>query len=82
MHLLVKEKRDRILNFQIRFRRLEPGSIEEVAVGHLTAVRAKKLPTGLLRSELFPKEFISNLKVAPRILLAAERLRKQRPAPS
>ncbi len=48
MLLLVKEKRDRILDFQIRFRPLELGSIEEVAVGHLNAVRAKKLPIGLL----------------------------------
>lgn len=75
MHLLVKEKRARVLTFQIRFRRLEPGPVEEVAVGHITAVCVQKMPTGLLRSEPFPDEFVSHVEVAPQSLLAPERLR-------
>lgn len=38
MHLLVKEKREKTVTYQIRFWRIEPGPAEEVAVGHVTVV--------------------------------------------
>jgi YbgC/YbaW family acyl-CoA thioester hydrolase len=75
MHLLVRAKRERVLDFQIRFRRIEPGPVEEVAVGHVTAVCVQKGPDGVLRSEPFPAAFAAQIEVAPPELLAAVRVR-------
>jgi YbgC/YbaW family acyl-CoA thioester hydrolase len=73
MHLLVKEKREKVLHFQIRFRRLEPGPVVEVAVGHVTAVCVGKGTGGVFRSVPYPAEFARNIEVAPRELLWAGR---------
>ncbi len=73
MHLLVTEKKTRSLSYQIRFRRIEPGPVEEVAVGKLTVVCASKGPDGKLQAVPFPPELASKIEVAPLELLAPER---------
>ena len=42
LHLVVTEKKARTLTYEIRFRRLEPGPAEEVAVGKLVVVCVQK----------------------------------------
>ncbi|MFM7818900.1 MAG: acyl-CoA thioesterase, partial [Verrucomicrobiota bacterium] len=46
LHLLVAEKTRRKLTYEIRFRRLEPGPVEEVAVGRLVVVCVQKTAEG------------------------------------
>jgi YbgC/YbaW family acyl-CoA thioester hydrolase len=69
MHLLVKEKREKVLNLQIRFRRIEPGPVEEVAVGHVAAVCVQRGTDGSFRSVPYPEEFARNIEKAPPELL-------------
>ena len=75
MHLLVKEKREKVLTFQIRFRRLEPGPVEEVAVGHVAAVCVQRGGDGTFRSVPYPEDFARHVEVAPPELLWAGRSR-------
>jgi YbgC/YbaW family acyl-CoA thioester hydrolase len=70
MHLLVREIRPRSVSYQIRFRRIEPGPSEEVAVGHVTAVCVTKLPTGKLSAVPIPEGLFRHLEAAPRECLA------------
>lgn len=65
MHLLVKEKREKTVTYQIRFWRIEPGPAEEVAVGHVTVVCVGRGPEGALKSQPFPVGFAEHLEVAP-----------------
>lgn len=65
MHLLVKEKREKTVTYQIRFWRIEPGPPEEVAVGHVTVVCVGRAPGGALRSRPFPADFAAHLETAP-----------------
>jgi YbgC/YbaW family acyl-CoA thioester hydrolase len=65
MHLLVKEKREKTVTYQIRFWRIEPGPAEEVAVGHVTVVCVGRSPGGVLKSQPFPVDFAAHLEVAP-----------------
>ena len=65
MHLLVKEKREKTVTYQIRFWRIEPGPAEEVAVGHVTLVCVGRSPGGVLKSQPFPADFAAHLEVAP-----------------
>jgi YbgC/YbaW family acyl-CoA thioester hydrolase len=70
MHLLVAEKKPRTVSFQIRFRRLEPGPVEEVAVGKLTVVCVAKGADGIMRAVPLPAEFADRITPAPAALLA------------
>jgi len=65
MHLQVTEKKPRSLSFRIKFRRLEPGPIEDVAVGHLTIVCVAKAADGIMRAVAFPEEIAGQITVAP-----------------
>ena len=65
MHLLVKEKREKTVTYQIRFWRIEPGPAEEVAVGHVTVVCVGRGLGGALKSRPFPEDFAAHLEVAP-----------------
>ena len=65
LHLLVREKKPRTLTFEIRFRRLEPGPIELVALGKLTVVCVEKGADGQLRAVTFPPEIARQIEVAP-----------------
>ncbi len=70
LHLLVAEKTRRKLTYQIRFRRLEPGPVEEVAVGKLVVVCVQKTPEGGMRSVDIPEALACQIEVAPSHLLA------------
>ena len=61
MHLLVAELRARTISFQIRFNRLEPGPVEEVARGKLTAACVLKTREGELRAVPFPAEIAARI---------------------
>jgi len=63
MHLLVTELRARTISFQIRFNRLEPGPVEEVARGKLTAACVLRTGTGVLRAVPFPHEIAARIAV-------------------
>ena len=63
LHLLVTEKRARTISFQIRFNRLEPGPVEEVARGKLTAACVMKAADGTLRAVPFPPEISARIGV-------------------
>lgn len=65
MRLRVTEKRARTLSYEIRFRRIEPGPAEEVAVGKLTVVCVAKKPDGSLQAVPFPPELYAKIDVAP-----------------
>ncbi len=65
LHLLVREKKPRTVTFEIRFRRLDPGPPELVAVGKLTVVCVAKCADGQLRAVAFPPEIAQQIDVAP-----------------
>ena len=65
MHLRVTEKKRRTLTYEIRFRRIEPGPVEEVAVGRLTVVCVRKNPDGKFEAVPFPEELASQVELAP-----------------
>lgn len=70
MHLLVTEKKARSLSYEIRFRRIEPGPPEEVAVGKLTVVCVSKGADGKLQAVPLPESLASQIEVAPAFLPA------------
>jgi acyl-CoA thioester hydrolase len=65
LHLLVREKRPRSLSYEIRFRRLEPGVPEDVAIGKLTVVCVRKLQDGTLEAVPIPPQLADQIEVAP-----------------
>jgi YbgC/YbaW family acyl-CoA thioester hydrolase len=73
MQLLVKEKRARSLSFQIRFRRVGPGPIEEVAVGHLIVVCVRKNADGRMEAVPIPAALADQIEPAPAELLVTDR---------
>ncbi len=73
MHLLVQRIKTRSVTYQIRFRRLEPGPAEEVAVGHITAVCVRHETDGRLAAVPFPEHLARLLEPAPHDLLAPRR---------
>ena len=70
MHLLVKEKRARSITYQIRFRRVEPGPVEEVAVGQVTAVCVRHEPSGRMAAVPIPEQLAHRIEPAPQECLA------------
>jgi len=70
MRLLVAEKRARSLSYQIRFNRLEPGPIEEVARGRLTVVCVKRTVSGALEAVSLPEILANQIEVAPAEVLS------------
>ncbi len=65
MHLRVVGKKARTVIFEIRFRRIEPGPAEEVAVGRLTVVCVAKTADGVMRAVPFPSEIFDRMGTAP-----------------
>lgn len=65
VHLLVREKKDRSLTYEIRFRRIEPGPPEDVAVGKLIVVCVTRDETGQMRATPLPSELMNRIEVAP-----------------
>lgn len=70
LHLLVREVRARSIAYQVRMRRVEPGSPEEVAVGHLVVVCVRKRPDGGMEAVPIPEGLASQLEPAPQEKLA------------
>lgn len=74
IHLLVKEKRSRVLSYLFKFNRLDPREPEapgmEVARGLLTTVCVAHLPDGRFEATLIPHELADKIQVAPPELLA------------
>ena len=64
-----REKKARSLSYQIRFRRVEPGPVEEVAIGRPVVVCVEKAPEGPMRAVEIPKELADQITVAPAELL-------------
>jgi len=65
LHLIVTEKKRRTLAYEIRFRRVEPGPPEEVAVGKLVVVCAQKAADGQMRAVEFPAQLADQIEEAP-----------------
>jgi acyl-CoA thioesterase FadM len=66
----VAEKKRKALTYQIRVRRIEPGPIEEVAVGRLVVVCVEKGPDGRMQSVEIPAALADQIQAAPPELLA------------
>lgn len=65
LHLEVVEKKRRSLTYQIRIRRIEPGPIEEVAIGKLVVVCVQKGPDGRMQAVEIPPALADQIQVAP-----------------
>lgn len=65
IHLFVREKKARSLTYEIRFQRIEPGPVEEVAVGKLTVVCVKRDGNGRMQAVPLPPEMMNQIDVAP-----------------
>ena len=70
MRLLVAEKRARSLSYQIRFSRLEPGPVEEIARGRLTVVCVRRTASGSMEAVGLPQILADQIEVAPAEFLA------------
>lgn len=68
IHLLVIEKRRKVMSYQFRFRKVGAG--EEVARGKLTVVCVTRDEHGLMRSVPIPKSIDDQIEVAPAEKLA------------
>src|SRR6266567_2078973 len=71
IHLLVREKRSKVLSFVFRFRKLNGALVEEVARGALTIVCVAHHPDGTMSAVSIPKEIADRIQVAPPELLGA-----------
>ena len=73
VHVLVKEKRSRVLNYFFRFSKLPKengGTPELVATGELTVVCVSHDRNGKMEAVPIPRELASLIEVAPPELLA------------
>ena len=69
IHLLVKEKRSKALNYLFRFNRLEPEPVQEVARGALTVVCVTHRPGGKMAAVSIPSLIADRIEIAPAELL-------------
>ncbi|HTI69785.1 MAG TPA: thioesterase family protein [Candidatus Limnocylindria bacterium] len=65
MHLLVREKKEKSVSYEIRFRRVSPDPGELLAVAKIVAVCVFKDATGKMQSTAFPPSLAEKLEVAP-----------------
>ena len=71
IHLLVREKGERSIGYNVIFRKLNGGTPREVARGTLTvACVTRDKPGGPMRSVPIPAEIAGKIEVAPEELLA------------
>ena len=70
IHLLVREKKPKVLSYLFRFRNLSADPVVEVARGILTVVCVSHRPDGKMSSAPIPKEMAEKIKVAPAELFA------------
>jgi acyl-CoA thioester hydrolase len=64
IHLKVREKKTRSITYDIHFLRVEPGPIEEVAVGRLTVVCVAKNKRGDLEPAPLPEKYFAQIEAA------------------
>jgi len=69
IHLLVREKRSKSVNFLFRFRKLTGSTAVEVARGALTIVCVAHHQDGTMSAMTIPKEIADKIEVAPAELL-------------
>jgi YbgC/YbaW family acyl-CoA thioester hydrolase len=69
VHLLVKEKRSRVLNYLFRFNKLAGDSTTLVATGVLTVVCVAHDRNGKMEAVAIPAELANKIEVAPSELL-------------
>ena len=72
LHLLVREVRRRSIAYQIRFRRTDPGPMEEVAVGSLVVACVRKNADGTMEAVPIPPGLAARMEAAPAEKLAGE----------
>jgi len=74
IHLLVKEKRSRVLSYFFRFSKLPPAGGEKVlvATGRLTVVCVSHNREGKMEAVSIPAELASQIEAAPAELLTAQ----------
>ncbi len=68
IHLLVSEKRSKVMSYQFRFRKV--GAPQEIARGKLTVVCVTRDEDGQMRSVPIPKSIDSLIEIAPAEKLA------------
>jgi len=68
IHMLVKEKRSKLLSYEFRFRKLNGGGPTEVARGFLTVVCVTH-QDGKMTPTTIPKSIVDKIEVAPEELL-------------
>lgn len=69
IHLLVREKRARLLSYLIKFRKLNSSPPIEAARGVLTVVCARRQPDGTMVSTPLPAAIFEKISIAPDELL-------------
>jgi YbgC/YbaW family acyl-CoA thioester hydrolase len=70
IHLLVKEKRSRVISYQFHFRKLSPGAAPElVAVGAVTVVCVAHYKDGSMAAVPMPAALADQISPAPQELL-------------
>lgn len=69
VHLLVREKRAKVISYLIKFRKLNAAPPVEAARGVLTVVCVRRRPDGTLASERLPPELVQKIEVAPAEML-------------
>jgi acyl-CoA thioester hydrolase len=65
MHLIVREKRSKVINYEIRFSKLVEGVSREIARGKLTVVCVAHHPGGKLSSVEIPSDLSALIEAAP-----------------
>lgn len=72
IHLLVSEKKSKVLSYIFKFRKLLPnGSSEQIAHGVLTVVCVSHHPDGSMHAVPIPDSLAGNIEVAPADVLAS-----------
>lgn len=70
IHLLVAEKRSKVLSYLFKFRKETPQGPVEIARGKMTVVCAAHKPDGTMGSTAMPADFADQIQVAPAELLS------------
>ncbi len=65
VRLLVRDKTERSLSFQFRFRRIWPEPVREIAEGNLTVVFATVSSSGEMCATQIPRNVTEKIEVAP-----------------
>jgi YbgC/YbaW family acyl-CoA thioester hydrolase len=72
IHLLVREKKSKVLSYVFKFRKQLPdGSSEQIAHGILTVVCVAHQPTGVMNAVAIPEFLANKIEVAPAEVLAS-----------